>query len=127
MARGENAGAVGVSVARALRGDQTVTTDALTSFSRLTNRTIFGHSNMTTGTGKTVAKPGGISWNANRVAATSIVKNGRTATGQQQYHCHDCGLYTVTNDRAHERAIKVVLDCHRAGSAPGEVDTTALD
>jgi IS1 family transposase len=41
--------------------------------------------------------------------STNIVKNGRTATGQQQYHCHDCGVYTVTGDRARERAIKMEL------------------
>jgi hypothetical protein len=37
------------------------------------------------------------------------VKNGRTATGQQQYHCRACGIYTVTDDRARERAIKMKL------------------
>lgn len=44
-----------------------------------------------------------------KCGSTNIVKNGRTATGQQQYHCHACGVYTVTGDRARERAIKMEL------------------
>jgi IS1 family transposase len=44
-----------------------------------------------------------------KCGSTTIVKNGRTATGQQQYHCRACGVYTVTDDRARERAIKMEL------------------
>jgi transposase-like protein len=44
-----------------------------------------------------------------KCGSTNIVKNGRTATGQQQYHCRACGIYTVTDDRALERAIKMGL------------------
>jgi transposase-like protein len=33
-----------------------------------------------------------------KCGSTNIVKNGRTATGQQQYHCRACGVYTVTGD-----------------------------
>jgi transposase-like protein len=41
--------------------------------------------------------------------STTMVKNGRTATSQQQYHCHAYGISTVTDDRARERAIKMEL------------------
>jgi transposase-like protein len=41
--------------------------------------------------------------------STNVVKNGRTSAGQQQYHCRDCGVYTVTDDRAQERATKMEL------------------
>jgi transposase-like protein len=41
--------------------------------------------------------------------STNTVKNGRTSTGQQQYHCRACGVYTVTGDRARERAIKMEI------------------
>jgi predicted XRE-type DNA-binding protein len=44
-----------------------------------------------------------------KCVSTTIVKNGRTATGQQQYHCRACGVYTVTDDRARERAITMEL------------------
>jgi IS1 family transposase len=44
-----------------------------------------------------------------KCGSTNTVKNGRTATGQQQYHCRTCGVYTVTGDRARERAIKMEI------------------
>jgi transposase-like protein len=31
-----------------------------------------------------------------KCGSTNTVKNGRTATGQQQYHCRACSVYTVT-------------------------------
>jgi hypothetical protein len=50
-----------------------------------------------------------------KCGSTNTVKNGRTATGQQQYHCRECGVYTVTDDRARARAIKmdIVDKLHR--------------
>jgi transposase-like protein len=47
--------------------------------------------------------------------STNIVKNGRTRAGQQQYHCRDCGVYTVTDDHAPERATRMeqVEQLHR--------------
>jgi transposase-like protein len=44
-----------------------------------------------------------------KCGSTNTVKNGRTAAGQQQYHCRACGVYTVTDDRARERAIKMEI------------------
>jgi transposase-like protein len=44
-----------------------------------------------------------------KCGSTNTVKNGRTATGQQQYHCRACGVYTVTGDHARERAIKMEI------------------
>jgi transposase-like protein len=41
--------------------------------------------------------------------STHVVKNGRTPAGQQKYHCRDCGVYTVTDDRARDRAAKQEL------------------
>ncbi len=41
--------------------------------------------------------------------STNIVKNGRTPAGQQTYHCRDCGMYTVTDERAKERAATMNL------------------
>jgi hypothetical protein len=46
--------------------------------------------------------------------------------GQQQYHCRACGIYTVTDDRARKRAIKMKLveKLHRAKrTAPTLVPT----
>jgi transposase-like protein len=47
--------------------------------------------------------------------STHVVKNGRTPAGQQKYHCRDCGVYTVTDDRARERAAQreLVEKLHR--------------
>jgi transposase-like protein len=44
-----------------------------------------------------------------KCGSTNTVKNGRTATGQQQYHCRACGVYTVTDDHARDRAIKMEI------------------
>jgi transposase-like protein len=49
--------------------------------------------------------------------STNVVKNGRTPAGQQKYHCRACGVYTVTDERARERATKreQVEQLHREG------------
>jgi transposase-like protein len=44
-----------------------------------------------------------------KCGSTNIVKNGRTPAGQQKYHCRDCGVYTVTDERAQKRAAKMDL------------------
>lgn len=54
-----------------------------------------------------------------KCGSTNTVKNGRTSTGQQQYHCRACGVYTVTGDRARDRAIKMALGRHRTGHKAG--------
>jgi transposase-like protein len=54
--------------------------------------------------------------------STHVVKNGRTPAGQQKYHCRDCGVYTVTDDRARERAVQRELvehPCIVSGSRSG--------
>ena len=44
-----------------------------------------------------------------KCGSPNTIKNGRTPAGQQKYHCRDCGVYTVTDDRAQERAAKMEL------------------
>jgi len=41
-----------------------------------------------------------------KCGSTNIVKNGRTATRQQQYHGRACGVYTVMHDRTRDCALK---------------------
>lgn len=50
-----------------------------------------------------------------KCGSTNTVKNGHTLTGQLQYHCRTCGVYTVTGDHARDRAIKmeIVEKLHR--------------
>jgi transposase-like protein len=50
-----------------------------------------------------------------KCGGTNTVKNGRTSSGQQKYHCRDCGVHTVTDDRARDRAAKqeLVAQLHR--------------
>jgi transposase-like protein len=50
-----------------------------------------------------------ISYGMQKCDSTNIVKNGRTPAGQQKYHGRVCGIYTVTDDRAQERAAKMNL------------------
>ena len=43
-----------------------------------------------------------------RCGSVNLRKNGRTATGQQKFHCKDCNAYgtldTKDQERAHKRA-----------------------
>jgi transposase-like protein len=50
-----------------------------------------------------------------KCGSTNVVKNGHTSTGQQQYHCRACGVYTVTGERAQHRAaqMETVEQLHR--------------
>jgi len=47
--------------------------------------------------------------------STHVVKNGRTPSGLQQYHCRECGVYTTTDERDQERRDKMdeVMQLHR--------------
>ena len=47
--------------------------------------------------------------NCKKCGSINVVRNGCTRTGQQQYHCRACGVYTVTDDRLRERAAKIAL------------------
>jgi transposase-like protein len=39
----------------------------------------------------------------------AVVKNGRTGTGRQKYHCKGCGIYTTTEAAAQERVVREEL------------------
>ena len=49
-----------------------------------------------------------IAFHCRRCGSINLRKNGRTATGQQKFHCKDCNAYgtldTKEQDRAHKRA-----------------------
>jgi len=41
-----------------------------------------------------------------RCGSLNLRKNGRTATGQQKFHCKDCNAYDTLDTKEHERAHK---------------------
>ena len=49
-----------------------------------------------------------IAFHCRRCGSINLRKNGRTATGQQKFHCKDCNAYgtldTKEQERAHKRA-----------------------
>jgi transposase-like protein len=52
------------------------------------------------------------SFRCKKCGSINIKKNGRTPSGQQQYHCHDCGVYTTTDTVARDYARKLALVEH---------------
>jgi len=52
-----------------------------------------------------------------RCGSVNLRKNGRTASGQQKFHCKDCNVYgtleTLDQQRAHKRAMVQNLHLER--------------
>ena len=52
-----------------------------------------------------------------RCGSVNLRKNGRTASGQQKFHCKDCNAYgtldTLDQERAHKRATVQNLNLER--------------
>ena len=42
-----------------------------------------------------------------RCGSTQLRKNGRTATGQQKFHCKGCNFYGTLDTKDQERALRV--------------------
>jgi transposase-like protein len=47
-----------------------------------------------------------IAFHCRRCGSVNLRKNGRTATGQQKFHCKDCNTYGTLDIRDQERAHK---------------------
>ena len=58
-----------------------------------------------------------IAFHCRRCGSVNVRKNGRTTTGQQQFHCKDCNAYgpldTKEQERAHKRATVEKLHLER--------------
>ena len=47
-----------------------------------------------------------IALHCRRCGSVNVRKNGRTATGQQKFHCKDCNAYGTLDTRDQERSHK---------------------